>query len=215
MKKIFVVLLFALSINFVTGCGSKNKKEEINKDNEIKEEVNEKINISIEDNYMYINDKKIDLYKEISNDLSEEEFYNDIEYKYELLDDILYIEVNSNTYNDSFFVDKEGNIIEKLSNMELSLSFDNDDINMLVSFDVSKVEGNSIYLKVKRVYESAACTDVLNEEEDAIYSTVDKITYLGNNKFKIEKKVSDTITSADYVNQNGGLDACIDNPNMK
>lgn len=215
MRKIFVVLLFVLSINFVTGCGVKDKKEENNKDNEIKEERKDNLIVNVEDNILYVNDKKIDLYKEISSDLSEEDFYNDIEYKYELMEDIIYVEVNSNTYNDSFFVDKDGNIIEKLSNMELSLSNDVDDVNMLVLFDISKVEGNSIYLKVKRVYESAACTDVLNENEDAIYSTIDKITYLGNNKFKIEKKVSDTITSAEYVNQNGGLDACIDNPNVK
>lgn len=214
MKKIVILLSVILGISLVTGCGVK-EKEEKKQDSESKEEIKEALKVNVDNNILYVNDKKIDLYKESSSSLSEEEFYNDIDYKYELMEDIIYVRVSSNSFADSFFIDKDGSVIEKLSNMELSLASDKDDVNMQVSFDISKVEGNSIYIRVKRLYESAACTDVLNENEDAIYSTIDKITYLGNNKFKIEKKVMDTITSVDYVNANGGIDSCIDNPNMK
>ena len=56
---------------------------------------------------------------------------------------------------------------------------------------------------------------MLNNNEDAIYSTIDKITYLDDGTFKIEKGISDTMTSGEYVSDMGGLDACVDNPNIK
>ena len=159
----------------------------------------------------------VDLYKEYDNDkVSEEDFYNleNITYKYEIMDDIVYLEVESDIYKEAFFVDKNGIVLKKISDMNLSLK-KSDDLNYLVAYDILKAEGNSIYIKVRRFYESAACSDVLDNKGDAIYSTVDKITYVGENKFTIEKKVSDTITSGEYVESNGGINFCSENIGVK
>ena len=204
-----------MSVTLVTGCKDKNKKIE---DNPIENSEKVTLNVQVKDDMFYVNDHKVTLYEECSNDnISEEEFYNseEIQYNYEIVGDIIYLELKSQECWDRFLIDSDGNIIERLSNMDLSLSTDKADQNSLVTYEVSKVEGNSIYLKVRRFYESAACTDVLNNNEDATYSTIDKITYLEDGTFKIEKGISDTMTSGEYVSAMGGLDACMDNPNIK
>lgn len=202
-------------MTLVTGCGSNSKKVE---DTTIENPEKETLNVQVKDDIFYVNDHMVALYEECSNDnISEEEFYNseEIQYNYEIVGDNIYLEFKSQECWDRFFIDSDGNIIERLSNMDLSLSTDKEDSNSLVTYEVSKVEGNSIYLKVRRFYESAACTDVLNNNEDATYSTIDKITYLEDGTFKIEKGISDTMTSGEYVLEMGGLDACVDNPNVK
>lgn len=202
-------------MTLVTGCGDKSKKIE---DTPIENPEKATLNVQVKDDMFYVNDNKVDLYKECSNEnISEEEFYNseETQYKYEIVGDIVYLELESQGCLDRFFINRNGKIIERLSNMEFSLSTDEEDSNSLVTYEVSKVEGNSIYIKVRRFYESAACTDVLNNNENATYSTIDKITYLDDGTFKIEKGISDTMTSGQYVLEMGGLDACVDNPNIK
>lgn len=214
-KKLFVLLTIMMCISLITGCG---KKKKVTNDNTNIEKVErEKISVQVKDNQLYINNKLVDLYKEYDNDkINEEDFYNleNITYKYEIMDDIVYLEVESDIYKEAFFVDKNGIVLKKISDMNLSLK-KSDDLNYLVAYDILKAEGNSIYLKVKRFYESAACSDVLDNKGDAIYSTVDKITYVGENKFTIEKKVSDTITSGKYVESNGGINFCSENIGVK
>lgn len=214
-KKLFVLLTIMMCISLITGCG---KKKKVTNDNtNIEKAEKEQINVQVKDNQIYINDKLVDLYKEYDNDkISEEDFYNleNITYKYEIMEDIVYLEVESDIYKEAFFVDKNGIVLKKISDMNLSLK-KSDDLNYLVAYDILKAEGNSIYLKVRRFYESAACSDVLDNKEDAIYSTVDKITYVGENKFIIEKKVSDTITSGEYVESNGGINFCSENIGVK
>lgn len=214
-KKLFVLLTIMMCISLITGCG---KKKKVTNDNTNIEKVEkEKISVQVKDNQIYINNKLVDLYKEYDNDkVSEEDFYNleNITYKYEIMDDIVYLEVESDIYKEAFFVDKNGIVLKKISDMNLSLK-KSDDLNYLVAYDILKAEGNSIYIKVRRFYESAACSDVLDNKGDAIYSTVDKITYVGENKFTIEKKVSDTITSGEYVESNGGINFCSENIGVK
>lgn len=214
-KRIRNLLLVVLGMTLVTGCGSNSKKTE---DTPIENPEKATLNVQVKDDMFYVNDHMVDLYEECSNDnISEEEFYNseEIKYNYEIVGDIVYLELKSQECLARVFIDSDGHIIERLENMDLSLSTDKEDPNSLVTYEVSKVEGNSIYLKVRRFYESAACTDVLNNNEDAIYSTIDKITYLDDGTFKIEKGISDTMTSGEYVSDMGGLDACVDNPNIK
>ena len=214
-KKLFVLLTIMMCISLITGCG---KKKNAAKDNKNIENIEkEKINVQVKDNQIYINDKLVDLYKEYDNDkINEEDFYNleNVKYKYEIMDDIVYLDVESDIYKEAFFVDKNGIVLKKISDMNLSLK-KNDDLNYSVAYDILKAKGNSIYLKVRRFYESAACSDVLDNKEDAIYSTVDKITYVGENKFTIEKKVSDTITSGEYVESNGGINFCFEDIGVK
>lgn len=214
-KRISHLLLVILGVTLVTGCGRNSKKTE---DTPIENPEKATLNVQVKDDMFYVNDHMVTLYEECSNDnISEEEFYNseEIQYNYEIVGDIVYLELKSQGCWDRFFIDSDGNIIERLSNMDLSLSTDKEDSNSLVTYEVSKVEGNTIYLKVRRFYESAACTDVLNNNEDATYSTIDTITYLGDGTFKIAKGISDTMTSGEYVSDMGGLDACVDNPNIK
>ena len=213
-KKLFVLLTIMMCISLITGCG---KKKKVINDNTNEKVEKEQVNVQVKDNQIYINNKLVDLYKEYGNDkINEEDFYNleNITYKYEIMEDIVYLEVESDIYKEAFFVDKNGIVLKKISDMNLSLK-KSDDLNYLVAYDILKVEGNSIYLNVKRFYESAACSDVLDNKEDAIYSTVDKITYVGENKFTIEKKVSDTITSGEYVESNGGINFCSENIGVK
>lgn len=213
-KKLFVLLTIMMCISLITGCG---KKKKVINDNTNEKVEKEQVNVQVKDNQIYINNKLVDLYKEYGNDkINEEDFYNleNIKYNYEIMEDIVYLEVESDIYKEAFFVDKNGIVLKKISDMNLSLK-KSDDLNYLVTYDILKAEGNSIYLKVKRFYESAACSDVLDNKEDAIYSTVDKITYVGENKFTIEKKVSDTITSGEYVESNGGINFCSENIGVK
>ena len=161
-KKLFVLLTIMMCISLITGCG---KKKKVTNDNTNIEKVEkEKISVQVKDNQIYINNKLVDLYKEYDNDkINEEDFYNleNITYKYEIMEDIVYLEVESDIYKEAFFVDKNGIVLKKISDMNLSLK-KSDDLNYLVAYDILKAEGNSIYLKVKRFYESAACSDVLD-----------------------------------------------------
>lgn len=169
------------------------------------------LNVEIKNNRFYVNGNQVDFYSKsklsnIENDQygyykTENDYYNNCEYKYEKVGEVLYVNARQNNMlgvDEYYFVSSDGKILEIINgeNSTIELS------STSALLDVEKIEGNSIYFKVEPIIlkingTDGYCQAVKNYGIDGTAIYIDKVTYLGNGKFKLDKAV-DKITYGEY-----------------
>ena len=205
--------IIALTLS-LSGCGTSNKKSDNNSNNNTNEEQkNVELNVEIKNNRFYVNGNMVDFYSKsaLSNAeyeqygyyKTEDEYYNNFEYKYEKVGEVLYVYTYQNNMLDTdeyYFVSSDGKVLEEINeeNSTIKLS------STSAVLDVKKIEDNSIYFEVEPIILRIGGTDGYCEavkryglDGAAVY--IDKVTYLGNGKFKLDKAV-DIITYGEYQN---------------
>lgn len=194
------------------------KEPIVNEENKPSNEIERKeINIKFDENHMlYVNDNKVDFYNESDYKLyitNESEFYyrnNEfIEYEYEVIDDVVFVKtvVPFVLYGEEYyFIDATGKIIKKIGGTNSDIEFS---VNSLIQKTELK-ESNSIYFTINNSdiafnSECAICDRLSKGEQNEIAVYVDRITYLGNGEFKLDKAV-ETMTYDEYADSQPGFD---------
>ena len=162
--------------------------------NSKEEDDTAKMDVTMKDNIVYVNGNKVDMYTLFNkpnsyriNYNNETEFYahrdggTDATLEYEIIDDIVFIDYSpANTLGmELMFADKNGKI-----------NYDASEKAGFGGIQFYNVEGKDIILEHGRysLLESTVCDKVALGLGNEIAITYDKIRYLGNNEFDIEKK---------------------------
>ena len=176
--------------NVIKGNSQKND----NVENENSKDDTAKMDVTMKDNIVYVNGNKVDMYTLFNkrnsyriNYNNETEFYahrdggTDATLEYEIIDDIVFIDYSpANTLGmELMFADKNGKI-----------NYDASEKAGFGGIQFYNVEGKDIILEHGRysLLESTVCDKVALGLGNEIAITYDKIRYLGNNEFDIEKK---------------------------
>lgn len=139
---------------------------------------------------------------------SEAKFYsNSRTYETKQIDDVIFVKTYISDYyaNEAeyYFVDSNGNIIKKINgtNPDITLSVNDDNLQVIIN----RIENNEIYFEVykNRKIMEATGSSICSLRYDSVkmkdaYYYIDKITYLGNNEFKLDQKV-ETKMYDDYM----------------
>lgn len=134
-----------------------------------------------------------------------------ITYCYQVIDDVVFVSVGGPLSGDLFYdflVDKNGNIIKFFNDGKDELSFSTGirriEYSRILRNDNSasgKINGNELYFRIVPNESSTFLYShwyPCSQDENAVAYYVDKLTYLGNNEFKIDNKL-DTVTFGNVI----------------